>query len=369
MIGGAGCFSARAVARESETLAPIAQETQVSTLGWRDLLTKKEGWIEGGVELLIMTSSLSTTFSDELVAIISPNPVALVDRRTDSTSPDYNLGFAVDFRYRAPTDNDLGFYYKYIHNDADGTLKRDVTSELNSAGSNERNIQNDSGHQHLHYHMVDFLFGRMFPLSPHSVMHVRGGLSFNDFHYYFRFKNDDDVADFAGGNLSSQVIIQLNAHQKGRLWGLGPKLELDFEYLFFPNRWKHDLNLIALVQFALLYSKEWSRGKADTLNIQQVVPNPPVTTANNIRWENHPKHSFVPNVNLDVGFKYRYHFDNGVILNFGGGYRIIAFWELEELARPFFYNGGTEPFASSVGQEFRDHFCFSGPYIRFSLAY
>ena len=136
------------------------------------VLMDKEGWIELGADLLIMTSSLTTTFSNETIILspIPPNVVFPAKQKTESINPDYNLGVEVDLRYRAPTNNDVGIYYHYIRSNGDGQDKREQTDPVSLPGILNTVQYDNKGHVHSHMHIVDFLFGRTFPISSQSTL-------------------------------------------------------------------------------------------------------------------------------------------------------------------------------------------------------
>lgn len=337
--------------------------SQMSCGEWRTQLFEKEGsCVEGGVELLIMTSTLSPTYTDEFFTLVSQPGFFISDRITDSIVPDYNLGFAIDLRYRPQTDNDVGLYYKYIRNNGDDTLKRDVTSFF--ATFSQQNEQDDKGSLHSHLHIIDFMFGRTYPISDQSVLRVAGGLSYNDLSVSFFYKDDDTLTnrDLLGNITFSTRTIASN-HQHNSIWMLGPKLGIDFEYYFLPRCWRHDFNMYLNAEFGLLYGKEWSRGRSISTSI--------FTTGSNSfeqYWRNKPKFEFFPNINLDMGMAYNYHTTSGVIVKFAAGYRVISYWELDELSRSRFFVGGDDN-VFFFGTFTEDHFAYTGPYVRFSVAY
>lgn len=338
---------------------------------WSQVLRDKEGWIEGGADFLLMTSSLTTTFSDQFFSTtpVPPDTFSTTDRETKSINPDYNAGFAVDLRYRAPTGNDIGIYYHYIHNNGDGHFNKSETNPFASVGFSQSLAANDSGNMHVHLHIADFLFGRTYVLSPRSTLHFSGGLSYNNFHHRIVFKNflSDIRRNDVTGQVTQTSISNTNNEQKNHIWGLGPKLGLDFEYWFFPTSWSSDLNLFAFSQFSLLYGKEWSNGSNFLSNFFE-TPTTQSSSQNTVTWRNTPTHEFYPNINLDVGLRYRYHFANQVKFVCAFGYKLFAYWNMEELARSRTFAGGQDIgflFSSQVD----DLLTFTGPYIRFSLAY
>lgn len=335
---------------------------------WHEVLMEKEGCcVEGGVELLIMTSTITPTFSDESFIISQipfPNTFTISDRSTKSISPDYNVGFALDVRYRTPQDQDIGLYYKYIRNNGDGSVKKDVTAPITTPGGTQRNQQNDSGSMHSHMHVIDLLYGRTLPLSPQSTLRLAAGLSYHNFDLSLHYNDDDRFTTVVNGATTADTETIVNAHQRGSFWGLGPKFEADFQYYFLPTSWNHDFNLYLIAQFALLYTKEWSSGNYSTDFTNFVTA---TSSKSRVSWENHPKFEFVPNINLDMGMKYDYHCSNGVAVELAAGYRVMAYWELEELSRSRFFQGGDDFFFFNQGLE--DHFSYSGPYVRFAVFY
>jgi len=64
-----------------------------------------------------------------------------------------------------------------------------------------------------------------------------------------------------------------------------------------------------------------------------------------------------------MGIKYNYHCSNGVTAQLAAGYRVLAFWNLEELDRALLYIGG-EDFTDS-----NKDFAYSGPYVRIAIVY
>jgi hypothetical protein len=351
--------------------APTYKHSNQAITNQDQTLGKQKCWtVDGGVEWLYMTSTLTTTFSDEyflLSQIAPPNNFSLNDRIIKSFNPDYNSGFATHLKFRIPTNNDLGLYYKYIRNNGDGSLNRDETG-VRAAGATEQNIQHDKGSFHSHLHVIDFMFGQTFDLAPSLTLRLAGGLCYNDWHLGIRFDDNDQIIRRDNtGAITYDVINVLKAESKNTIWGLGPKLEADFEYYFLPKTWNHDLNLFFEAQFALLYSKEWSNGRYSTLNITQTPPPPPTTSASEVRWHNLPKFELIPNINLDMGINYNCYTSNGIIVKFAAGYRILAYWELDEFLRRSSYQGGDSIFPYTSGIE--RVFSYSGPYINFSLAY
>jgi hypothetical protein len=351
--------------------APTYKHSNQAITNQNQTLGKQKCWtVDGGVEWLYMTSTLTTTFSDEyflLSQILAPNSFSLNDRIIKSFDPDYNSGFATHLKFRTPSNNDIGLYYKYIRNNGDGSLNKDETG-VRPVGSTERNIQHDKGSLHSHLHVIDFMFGQTLDLTSRLTLRLAGGLCYNDWHIGIRFDDNDQIIQRDGtGAITSDVINILKAESKNTIWGLGPKFETDFEYYFLPKTWNHDLNFSLEAQFALLYSKEWSQGKYSTLTITQTPPPPPTTTGNEVRWNNLPKFELMPNINLDMGIKYNCYTSNGIIVKFAAGYRILAYWELDELSRGSSYQGGDINFFLASGIE--NVFSYSGPYVNFSLAY
>lgn len=337
------------------------------TPDWRQVLMDKEGWIEGGAEFLYMSSTLTPTFAGEqdlINALIPVNAaIPVQSRRSESIDPEYNAGFNLFLRYRPPTNNDLGLYYSYLHNDGDGNLNRDVIDSTSIPNEQQRNFQDDKGHMHIHLHVLDFLFGRTLPINSQMALRLGGGLSYNDFHASLNFRNNDLIQTLSGGVVTEFNQIFLSSQQKEHLWGLGPKGTIDFDFSLLPIQWSHDLNFYLLAQFALLYSKNWSQGILTTASSSKLG-----AEGNAIRWENHPKYGFIPNISLDVGVTYRLHTTNQVKYNFAVGYRILTYWELDTFDRSRLFSGGPDQLNSNA-HLFDDDFSFAGPYFRFSIAY
>lgn len=348
-----------------------------SDQNWQQLLMQKEGWIEGGVEILVMTSTIRSVYSDEqsiVNAILPPPPapqIFLTKRTESSMTPDYNVGFAADLRYRAPGDNDVGAYYKYIRNNGGGSFDSDYTSLTNApAGGTVHDQQDDSGSFHIHSHIVDVLFGRTYPLTGHFLIRLAGGMNYTDFHFHSIVHDRDDVQLFnPDGSLFLLTRFDVFANQKARFWGIGPKLGLDFEYYFLKNTWSSSLNFYLKSEFALLYCKEWTKGRlyASTFQINSLGQQ--TFAVQDEDWNNTPKYELIPNINLDVGLKYQYQTSGNILLNFAIGYQVLSYWNLEELNRSRFFSGGEDTFLFLLGTALDDHFMYSGAYARFSIAY
>lgn len=141
--------------------------------------------VELYLEALLLTSSLSTTYSEEVFMMnlgMYPNRVPVYGQKEASIHPDFNFGYRLQALYRIPpTRNSLYGGYTYIHNQGDGNLKSDNTSSLQD-GTEQRNRINDSGNQHLHLHICDLIVMRQFPMYEHISFALGAGLTFNDFH-------------------------------------------------------------------------------------------------------------------------------------------------------------------------------------------
>lgn len=338
----------------------VENRYQNSTLSNPTLL-KKEGWIEGGAELLFITSTLTPTVSGP--SAITSNPgLSQFNSKLVSLDPEYNLSFKVDLRFRPSNDNDVSMNYYYLHNDADNNVNTTDVNPVGAAGTNTQTFD-DKGSMHIHMHLADLMFGRSLTITPQVILRLSAGLSFFDAFAHFNFKNDDtNVTVNAGGVTTDVNNFQLHNKMKNRVWGLSPKLGLDFEYYFLPTRWSSDLNFFLNTQFALYYGKEWTRGR-----IRIFTQTLAATTLVDRRYELDPKHEFYPNINLDAGIKYRYTFSNDVKVALGVGYKVFAFWLLEELQRIRTFPG-TEDFITNGLTEV-DIVAFTGPYVRFSIAY
>lgn len=188
-----------------------------------------------------MTSSLSTTYSDEAQLMnigVFNTPVDVLNHRTDSIDPEYNWGFKVKALYRIPpTRNALSLAYTYILNNGDASLTRDTT-DVFPWGTPQQNIQRDQGNQHVHLHIADLIVSRSFPMYEHISFLLGGGLTYSDLHYYFSMHNIDSVI-----NPTSSFAIDVKAQRKTHIWGLGPKLEWHFGFHFTKRTWRHDASI------------------------------------------------------------------------------------------------------------------------------
>ncbi len=329
---------------------------------WHVQLLDKEGYFELGAELLYMTSSLSPTYTQ---TTLSSSPVVNFSVQTVDTGrvhPDYNIGFGVDLRFRPPTDNDVGFYYKYLKNTGDGKLvESDVVIQNRGAGNVFVTIdQDDKGSDEHHMHLADFLFGRTYPLSEQSVIRVAGGLSFYNMDYKVNYQDVDGFSEDATPQTTLQTII---AEQNNRAWGLGPKLGIDLEYYFLPRCWQHDFNMFLNLEFALFFSKEWSHG-VQQFELEATTAGVFFETGNITNWKNQPGFEMTPNINLDMGLRYDFHslraYELGLVL----GYRVLGFWFTEELFRLRSFQGGED---TNVLPD--SNLIYAGPYGRLSLAF
>jgi len=184
------------------------KDGQIQDLLYREKIYEKmhtlfcpEQNYEVEAELLYLNSSLSTKFSDEFTLLNSLSPgIQIQNRVTDSITPEYNFGYTLNFRVKVPPNhNDLSIKYHYIHNDGEGKVDRDITTE--AFGVIQRNIQNDRGEQHAHLHIFDLLVGRSIPLYQHLTLKFLGGLTICDFHYFFSFHNRDTLINTISGVL------------------------------------------------------------------------------------------------------------------------------------------------------------------------
>lgn len=337
---------------------------------FKQLMLDKEGWIEGGVELLVMTSTIRSFYGSGGVITQGsppPNSVAVSKGGINSLNPGYDIGFAADLRYRSPSDNHIGGYYRYINNSGqDSAVTLGSGSSTTIANATATFDTNDNASFNLHSHIVDLLYGRALPLAPGFFLKLEAGVAYNDFHFGFHIDDMQTVTnvDNATGNVVTRQLNIVKGNQKERFWGVGPKLKIGFEWFFLPLSWKHDLNVSLDTEFAFFYSKEWSKGKlfsvSEDLNTRNEVL---------VNWEAKPKYETIPNINLDLGLEYRYHLANGVSLGFAVGYQVLAYWQLDELNRHPFFAGQDDLAFFLVANALDDHFMYSGGYFRFSVAY
>ncbi|NRA90528.1 MAG: hypothetical protein HRU43_05315, partial [Simkaniaceae bacterium] len=216
------------------------------------------------LEALLLTSSLSTTYSEEVFMMnlgMYPNRVPVYDQKEASIHPDFNFGYRLQALYRTPpTRNSLYGGYTYIHNQGDGNLKSDNTSSLQD-GTEQRNRINDSGNQHLHLHICDLIVMRQFPMYEHISFALGAGLTFNDFHYFFALKNDEHLTttQSSGAPLSSYDLF-VKSQRKSTAWGIGPKVEWHFGFHFAELQSNYDVSLNFALQLSTLFTKFWSKG-------------------------------------------------------------------------------------------------------------
>lgn len=336
---------------------------------WKAQLIDKEGTYEMGVDILIMSSSLTHVFSDETIANqIAPAPplqIVVNDRSVGAIKPEYNVGFGVDLRYRAPTKNDVGIYYKYLRNNGKRSYQ-DHTIRVVDVGTNTTSdeTQDDKGSLHSHMNILDFMFGRTYVLSEQSVIRVTGGLSYNDFSMTIHFQDNDLAISSSGTSIETLI----HSTQKNDFWSLGPKLGMDLEYYFLPRCWRHDYNMYLNSEFGIGYAKDWSKGESQSIALNSATP------ANNsdtsTRWHNDPRFKFYPNINLDMGMKYAYHTCRDWAFSVNGGYRIFAYWNLPEINRRRVYVGGEDTVGiQGVGNLHDTVLIYAGPYASFSVTY
>jgi len=331
-----------------------------------------EQTLEGKLSFLYLTSTLSTPFSNELLllnASLFNQFTDVINLKTQAVDPEYNPSFQVDLSYHIPSSNHiLTGTYRYIHNDADGSLKRDVLDTAPD-GMVQRNIQNDRGNQHVHLHTVDLLLRHLYHVTKNAAFYICSGLSFNDFHYSFSFHDIDQIfnSQVASITTPTSTQLELKGNRHIRIWGLGPKLLIGFEYNFLPFNWPHDLNLDVGFEFSMLYSKKWGRGRFRGQGTQTGA----ISSATNFSryWEDKPEFALLPNLNLGLSLQYRYCTRQNVILGLTVGYRVITFWEIYDLNREISYRmEQTQPVLAAQLRE-EDSVGFSGPYLSFGIAY
>lgn len=333
----------------------------------------REEIIEAEVSLLYLTSTISSPFSNELLLLNSalfPQFTDILSLKTASVDPEYNAGFQTELRYHIPTSNHLLVgSYRYIHNDADGRVKRNnITNSPD--GMVQQNIQNDHGSQHVHLHTADLLLRHVYNVTKTAIFYISAGLSFNDIHYHFTFHNNDQILNSnipVPAATPTSTSLDLSGSRKIRIWGLGPKLGFGFEYNFLPIAWPHKFNFDVGFEFSMQYSKKWGRGKFRGQGTQVGL----VTSSTNfIRiWEDEPEFALLPNLNLDTKLQYQYCCNKTVILGLTVGYRILTFWEIYDLNREINYRmEKSQPVLAAQLRE-EDSIGFSGPYLSISLSY
>lgn len=358
---------------------------------WQQCMIDKEGWIEGGAEWLYLTSSLSPIFTQGATLTLDTTrnntPINVPNASFNSAggfssveqgriNPEYNSGLALFFRYRGCSDNDLSLRYDYLRNNGDGSLNIfdetliSVGSTLGGSvdGTIGKTIQ-AKGYLRSHMHVFDLVAGRLLPLNYQMLVRLSGGLTVSDFHLLFQ-QNYASILEQTAGGVSTEAGIYSFFREKVRFWGLGPKAQMAFEYMMLPSQWNHSLNLNINVQYALLYSKQWSKGKVSVSSVVNSGSQSGLTTENTYRFRAQPDHHLIQNVNLDVGLNYRWESSYAnMIFNLGAGYRVYSYWNLYELfTNSFVLNAtSTSSIASLITRD--ETMIYGGPYIRFSLAY
>ena len=325
-------------------------------------------------EALLLTSTLSTTYSEASVLLnnngVFPVSVAVFNQKSDSIDPEYNWGFRVKSLYRIPpTRNSLYGSYTYIYNNGDGHLKSDSIHSIQN-GSTQQNIQDDKGRQHVHLHIADLIVSRRFPMYEHISFLLGGGLSYNDFYYFFRFHNQDEIINRdINGTVLSDFTADLRSQRKIRCWGLGPKIEWHFGFHFTKMDWRHDVSVNMAVQLATLFGKLWGRGNFSSVGTGESSGFPLTPTLNNNKWTNSPKFQVIPNVNFDLSLRYKYEWPQKVSLLLAMGYRAYLYWELQDFNRTVNYRIYSQAFVSDVGTSTKDTALFAGPYLRFTVGF
>ena len=324
-------------------------------------------------EVLFLTSSLSTTYSEAAVIYnlgMFSNPVPVFNQKDESINPEYNFGYRVKALYRIPpTRNALYAGYTYIKNNGDGSLNTDNISTLQN-GTSQRSIQNDFGKQHLHLHMTDLIVMRRFPMYEHISFALGGGIAFNDFHYFFSLHNDDQlITTGAQGAPFTTYEAEVKSQRKTRIWGLGPKLEWHFGFHFTKMSWRHDVSVNFALQIATLFSKIWSRGTYSILADSALlgVDQPQVVDVG--KWTDNAKFQVIPNINFDLGLHYKYEWPNNVSLMVIGGYRTYLYAELKEVNRILTYRINSASVIADIASRDKDTFILAGPYLRLTVGF
>jgi hypothetical protein len=333
----------------------------------------RQEMIEVEASLLYFTSTFSSPFSNELLllnAALFPEFTDILDLKTASVDPEYNAGFQTELRYHIPSSNHLLIgSYRYIHNNADGTLKRNTITN-SPDGMVQQNTQNDHGNEHVHLHTADLLLCHIYNVTKTALFYISAGLCFNDIHYHFTFHNNDQILN---SNIAAPTVtpastsLDLSGQRKTRIWGFGPKIAFGFEYNFLPLNWPHKLNFDVGFEFSMQFSKKWGRGKFQGQGTQ--VGNITYST-NFIRiWEDSPEFALLPNLNLDTKLEYQYCCSKTVILGLTVGYRILTFWDIYDLNREINYRmEKSQPVLAAQLRE-KDSIGFSGPYLSISFSY
>lgn len=359
----------------------VSPEVQITTpQPWQQEIINKEGWIEFGSEWLYVSSSLTPTFTLEQknLVISIPDDSTIIREQPSSNrsvNPRYNSGFSVFLRYRAPSDNDMTWNYTYLRNNGDGSFNREYPPSI-SFGPNglQRNFltDHDKAHFHNHMHIFDFLVGRPFPLAHQFLIRLSGGLTVHDFYLTYQQSDLDIDVETENNVLLRTTYTSLFYKERHRWWGLGPKGQIDFQYLMLPNMWRHSLNFNFMTQFSLLFSKDWANGKAEVLFIEVEPGNNPAIATDAETWDQGAKQWLIPNVNLDFGLRYRWESgaSHGFIFNMFIGYRVYAYWnmdllfsERQQLARSTTYN----PALQNVHNVHR--LIYGAPYAGLSIAF
>lgn len=351
---------------------------------WQQCLIDKEGWIEGGAEWLFLSSSLSPVFTSGISLTLGDNsiPVAALSSTAGFDSieqgrvdPDFNSGYALFFRYRGhSSDNDLSVHYHYLRNNGDGKInKRDLSTAI------VRNVNNadvetaigsmidSKGYLRSHLHIFDLLASRALPLNYQMLLRLSGGFSVQDFFMLFQ-QNYNSTLNQEGEGVNSEAGILSFFRERVRFWCLGPKGQVAFDYIMLPSHWNHSFNVSLNIQYALLFTKQWSTGKVRVQSFvsDNVTPANDSLTVTAYDFRSQPDFHLIQNVNLDFGLNYRWESPYAnMIFNLGAGYRIYSYWNLYQL----FTNSRTLNNTNSDLLTKDQKMIYGGPYLRFSLAY
>ncbi|MCB1081877.1 MAG: hypothetical protein KDK63_01895 [Chlamydiia bacterium] len=341
--------------------------------------------MEGGIEWLYMKSTLTPTFTSSLglksiIADQAFNPVAYFSKPIEkSIKPGYDSGISVFVRLSTPTSNNLRLQYSYLQNKGSGTLNAFNTFEISIPGPPQdyyiqTDNNHDKGHSYVHTHIADCLIERDLKLSSDFFLRLAGGLSYLDIRSYFQFSDDDELITRQAliEPLTGSLNTQLFSKQHYSAWGLGPKGEIQLSYLLFPSTWRHMLVGSLNTQFALLFSKEWGKGKyrsntlTGTLDVNTFEFNY-TRLIDDREWANKPKFEVIPNVNVSFGLDYSYLFENNVRIDLGAGYRLVSFWDLDDAYKGRLYQGtGSELTMETLND---DYLIYSGPYVKAAIAF
>jgi hypothetical protein len=329
--------------------------------------------VELSGEVLLLTSSLSTTYSESAIAYnlgMFPNPVPVLNQKYESISPDYNFGYHVKALYRVPpTRNSLFGSYTYVLNNGEGRLNTDNNFSVQN-GTTQQSIQNDFGKQHLHLHMADLVVMRRFPMYENISFAIGGGLLFNNFHYFFSLDNDNQLINTsAEGAPLSSFAAQFKTQRKTKMWGLGPKLEWHFGFHFTKLASRHDVSVNFAAQVATLFSKIWSKGTFSVVADSTILgfDQPEVATVG--KWTDNAKFQVIPNINLDLGLFYKYEWPSNVSFMVAGGYRTYLYWELKEVNRILTYRVSSTSAIADIASRDKDTFILAGPYLRLTVGF